>query len=79
MSASSDDLVLLGETTMKRLELLAFLLLLVGGINLGLIGAFNYNLVTTVLGDGNTTRILYSLVGLGALYEAFKMMRRKPA
>jgi uncharacterized membrane protein YuzA (DUF378 family) len=64
---------------MKRLELLAFLLLLVGGINLGLIGAFNYNLVTTVLGDGNITRILYSLVGLGALYEAFKMMRRKSA
>lgn len=65
---------------MKNVELIAFVLLLLGGINLGLIGAFNYNLVTTMLGDGTTmTRVLYTLVGLGALYEAFKMMKSKTA
>ncbi|HEY9676825.1 MAG TPA: DUF378 domain-containing protein [Drouetiella sp.] len=65
---------------MKNLELVAIVLLLIGGINWGLIGAFNYNLVTTVLGDGSTmTRVVYGLVGLGALYEAFKMMQKKAA
>lgn len=68
-----------GESTMKRLELLAFILLLVGGINWGLIGAFHYNLVTTVLGDGTMTRVLYALVGLGALYETYKMIQKKAA
>ena len=72
--------MLQGDTVMKNLELIAFVLLLLGGINLGLIGAFNYNLINTMLGDGSTmTRVLYSLVGLGALYEAFKMMKSKAA
>ncbi|HEY9787290.1 MAG TPA: DUF378 domain-containing protein [Candidatus Obscuribacterales bacterium] len=63
---------------MKNLELIAFILLLIGGINWGLVGAFNYNLVTSLLGDGSTMcRVVYGLVGLGALYEAFKFMKSK--
>lgn len=65
---------------MKNLEFILFVLLIVGGINWGLVGAFNYNLVTTVLGDGSTTtRVVYALVGIGALIEAYKMMRKKAA
>lgn len=63
---------------MKNLDLLAFILLLIGGINWGLIGAFNYNLVSNLLGDTSlTTRIIYGLVGLGAVYKALQMMPRK--
>ena len=65
---------------MKNLELIAIILLVIGGINWGLVGAFNYNVVTTLLGDGSTmTRAVYALVGLGALYEAFKMMKSRAA
>ncbi len=64
---------------MKNLEFILFLLVLIGGINLGLIGAFNYNLVTTMLGDGTATRVVYGLVGLGAVYETYKMMKRRSA
>jgi len=65
---------------MKNMELLAIVLLVIGGINWGLVGAFNYNLVTSLLGDGSTmTRVVYALVGLCALYEAFKMMKSKAA
>ncbi|HEY9731581.1 MAG TPA: DUF378 domain-containing protein [Drouetiella sp.] len=65
---------------MKNLELLAIVLLVIGGINWGLVGAFNYNVVTSLLGDGSTmTRVVYALVGLCALYEAFKMMKSKAA
>ena len=65
---------------MKNMELLAIVLLVIGGINWGLVGAFNYNLVTSLLGDGSTmTRVVYALVGLCALYEAFKMMKSKTA
>lgn len=65
---------------MKNLEFIGFVLLLVGGLNWGLVGAFNYNLVTSLLGDGSTmTRVVYSLVGLGALYQVYKHFMCKGA
>lgn len=65
---------------MKQMELIAFVLLIIGGINLGLVGAFNYNLLTSLMGDGSTmTRAVYALVGLGALWEAVKMMKKRAA
>lgn len=54
---------------MKNIQLLATVLLLIGGINWGLVGIFDYNLVTQLLGDGTATRVVYGLVGLGALYH----------
>lgn len=66
--------------TMKNLDSIAFILLLIGGINWGLVGAFNYNLVSTMLGDTSMmTRVIYALVGLCALYSAYKMMPKKAA
>ncbi len=64
----------------EKYDWIAYVLALIGGINWGLVGAFNYNLVTSLLGDGSTmTRAVYALVGLCALYEAFKMMKSKTA
>jgi hypothetical protein len=41
---------------------------IVGALNWGLVGVFDYNLVETVLGAGTTlTRIVYGLVGLSGL------------
>jgi uncharacterized membrane protein YuzA (DUF378 family) len=72
--------MLQGDTVMKQMELIAFVLLIIGGINLGLVGAFNYNLLTSLMGDGSTmTRAVYALVGLGALWEAVKMMKKRAA
>lgn len=65
---------------MKNLDLMAMILLLIGGLNWGLVGAFNYNLVSNLLGDASTmTRVVYGLVGLCALYSAYKFMQRKTA
>lgn len=73
-------MMLQGDTVMKQMELIAFVLLIIGGINLGLVGAFNYNLLTSLMGDGSTmTRAVYALVGLGALWEAVKMMKKRAA
>jgi uncharacterized membrane protein YuzA (DUF378 family) len=63
---------------MKTIDLLAFILVVIGGINWGLVGAFNYNLVTSLLGDASMmTKAVYGLVGLGALYEAYKFMQKR--
>lgn len=64
---------------MKNIELMATILLLIGGINWGLIAAFNYNLVTSLLGDGTMTRVVYGLVGLGALYQVMQWLKCRMA
>jgi len=49
---------------------ITFLLVVIGGLNWGLVGFFNFDLVATLFGDMSTlTRVIYALVGLAALYE----------
>jgi len=50
--------------------MIAFILLIVGGLNWGLQGAFHFNLVERILGTGGLTQIVYILVGLSAIEEA---------
>jgi uncharacterized membrane protein YuzA (DUF378 family) len=43
--------------------------LVVGGVNWGMIGAFNIDLVSYLFGEMTTlTRVIYSLVGISAVY-----------
>ncbi len=53
---------------MKALHMIAFVLLVVGGLNWGL-SAFGYNVVEMLLGAGSATaKVVYILVGLSAIY-----------
>lgn len=55
---------------MKALHMIAFCLLIVGGLNWGLY-AFNYNLVNMLLGSWPAVeKVVYILVGLSAVYMA---------
>lgn len=55
---------------MKVLDIVVTVLLIIGGINLGLMGFFNLNLIAEILGEATAfTRVMYALIGLGALYE----------
>lgn len=55
---------------MKTLHGIAFMLLVIGGLNWGL-AAIGYNVVDMLLGAGSTAaKIVYILVGLSALYIA---------
>ncbi len=54
---------------MKMLHIVAFLLTVVGALNWGLVGLFNFNLVTTLFSSVPTVeRVVYVLVGLSAVY-----------
>lgn len=68
-----------GETKMKNIELIATFLLLLGGLNWGLVGIFNYNLVTTLMGDGTMTHILYGLVGAATVWHMMMHMKANQA
>lgn len=53
-------------------------LLVVGGLNWGLVGFFNYDLVASLLGSGTfLTNLVYDLVGLSALYMGWTMVGKK--
>lgn len=53
----------------KALHAVTFILLVVGGLNWLLVGAFDMNLVTTLFGDSAVTKVIYILVGLSAIVE----------
>jgi uncharacterized protein len=58
---------------MKKLDLIASALLIVGGLNWGLVAIAEFDLVATLVGleFGETnpvSRVVYGLVGLAALY-----------
>jgi hypothetical protein len=47
----------------------ALALVIIGGLNWGLVGAFDFNLVDTIFGEKSAlSRIIYILVGLSAVY-----------
>ena len=55
---------------MKAVNAIALLLIIVGGLNWGLVGALEFNLVDALFGEGSVlARIVYVLVGLAALYK----------
>lgn len=53
----------------RALDLASLSLLIIGGLNWGLVGLFDVDLVATLLGEGSLlSRVVYALVGLAALY-----------
>jgi len=57
---------------MKKMDVLAAILLVVGGLNWGLWGLFEFDLVAAIFG-GNTallSKVIYGVVGLAAVYQA---------
>lgn len=55
---------------MSIVDMVVMLLVLVGGLNWGLVGAFNIDLVALVFGGAGSmfARVVYVLVGLAAVY-----------
>ena len=55
---------------MKALNLVTLMLLIVGGLNWGLVGVADFDLVAALFGDGSVlARAVYVLVGLSAVYQ----------
>ena len=58
---------------MKQMDVLMAVLLVIGGLNWGLVGLMNFDLVASVFGDASlVARLVYALVGIAALYQAMQ-------
>ena len=61
---------------MRTLNVITLVLLIVGGLNWGLVGALDFNLVSALFGDMTPlSRIIYVLVGLAAVYQIIPLTK----
>ncbi len=65
---------------MKTLDVIAAVLLVIGGLNWGLVGVLGVDLVAALFGElSPLSRTVYALVGVCALYQAltWKAIQRR--
>lgn len=61
---------------MKALNLTTLILLIVGGINWGLVGLFDFDLVATLFGEDTlVSNLVYVLVGASALVQIIPLIQ----
>ena len=61
---------------MRAINTITLVLLIVGGLNWGLVGLFDFDLVATLFGEMSPlSRIVYVLVGASALYQILPLFR----
>ena len=62
----------------KILDLIALILVVVGCLNWGLVGFFNFDLVATLFGAMSiVSKVVYALVGLSALWMIFINLKNR--
>ncbi len=69
--------------TMKTIDIITLILIIIGGVNWGLVGLADIDLVSAIFGEGAAetarsstfSRIVYVLVGLSALWQLVPLSR----
>ena len=65
----------MSKNEMVFTDWIAIVLLVIGGLNWGFLGLFNFNLVETIFGSSIST-IIYDIVGLAALYMIYLLFKK---
>lgn len=64
---------------MHVIDWISRILVIIGGLNWGLIAISQYDLVASMFGSNTSaSRFVYGLVGLAALYELIRLFFREP-
>lgn len=57
---------------MSTVDWIAMALMIIGGLNWGLVGLFNFDLVAFLFGDQSlVSRVIYIAVGIAAIYSLY--------
>lgn len=63
---------------MRILNLVTLVLIIIGGLNWGLVGIAGIDLVAEIFGAGSTPgRVVYILIGLSAVWQLILLIKRK--
>lgn len=61
---------------MRPINTVTLLLLIIGGLNWGLVGLFGFDLVATIFGEMSVlSRIVYVLVGISAIVQIVPLIK----
>ena len=61
---------------MRIVNIVTLILVIVGGLNWGLVGLFDFDLVATLFGEmSSLSRIVYILVGASALWQVGPLLK----
>lgn len=62
---------------MRAINIVTLLLVIIGGLNWGLVGLFQFDLVATIFGGQTAilSRIVYVLVGASAVWQLIPLFR----
>jgi uncharacterized membrane protein YuzA (DUF378 family) len=65
----------------KTIDSISAVLLLIGGLCIGLVGAFDFEPISAIFGGGDMmaplTRVIYVLIGLSAVYRLLMLVKAK--
>jgi uncharacterized membrane protein YuzA (DUF378 family) len=65
---------------LSTIDWIALILVIVGGLNWGLVGIFDFNLVTTIFGSMPAiSNIVFDLVGISAIYSLLLLTKLRKA
>ena len=65
---------------MKAVNFITLLLVIVGGLNWGLVGLFGFDLVAAIFGSGSDlSRLVYVLVGVSAAWQIMPLIKMASA
>lgn len=59
--------IIIEEDIMNILQKICLIFTLIGAVNWGLVGIFEFNLVAAIFGDGVAARVVYAIVGICAV------------
>lgn len=60
----------------NTVDYIALILLIVGGLNWGLVGLFKFDLVAAIFGTSILASIVYILVGISAVYTIYFLTKK---
>jgi uncharacterized membrane protein YuzA (DUF378 family) len=65
---------------MKGLDVITLILIIIGGINMGIVGLFGFNIIDSIfVGAPVIARIIWVIIGLAALYQIMPLVRSMQA
>jgi uncharacterized membrane protein YuzA (DUF378 family) len=64
---------------MMTLAAIALILVIIGALNWGFVGLFNYNLVSALFGENSkVSKAIYAIVGIAGIYSIYLLTRVVP-
>lgn len=60
---------------MHTINIITLALVVIGGLNWGLVGLFEFNLVAAIFDESAMSRLIYTLVGLSAVWQIAPFLR----